>query len=633
MVRRKIIILFVCLLAAVGSVFPSALFGRVESFSGRLTRVSSSGEELLAAGDIILEQDVLQLDEGSLAVIRLSAGSVSVQGPCLFSLKDLSPPKETARVEYILGRLFLIEESGEIPLKAGEGLAVGDTIRTGDNSYAEISMSDKILLKMDKNTTLEIQAFEEKSKGIRQTLGRLWVKAKKLVAEKFEVETRFGTAGVRGTAFGVRLDAASGMEVECEEGEVYVRNPEGVEALLNAGFKRRVGADGIISEPETRTSQEGFEEFGEESVEVSAELREEYRRLMITGRELAASPDGAEIFFYIQDVARLREKVRSLDISSDDLDMKPLEERVSSFQQLQKEFERLTADALKKLVTLEQKFDPETFEALSREEDLIARFVNERNFPWEEYEAFEKRMIQLREKYRSDTDAKQESLVLSLLEQEIEKWEEKLNISGSAVDFHLLALNTARFQERYFGLTDELKQLNAKREADQLLKQAERLYNSLPLLKEIIAFEKGAFEQMARVRNRIFVFKQTLEAFSSQTDSAALWIEQAVNAVQTGQNLAQYEAQARMWDRLIREYEALRNTFSSYEKLVRDARQKGVFYTSPRILKEYDEMSRLLNNFSIKKGCCMVIMNFGQIRKELILIKNFLLTSEGRSLL
>ncbi|HDS03029.1 MAG TPA: hypothetical protein ENN72_04895, partial [Firmicutes bacterium] len=77
MVRRKIIILFVCLLAAVGSVFPSALFGRVESFSGRLTRVSSSGEELLAAGDIILEQDVLQLDEGSLAVIRLSAGSVS----------------------------------------------------------------------------------------------------------------------------------------------------------------------------------------------------------------------------------------------------------------------------------------------------------------------------------------------------------------------------------------------------------------------------------------------------------------------------------------------------------------------------------------------------------------------------
>jgi hypothetical protein len=106
-----------------------------------------------------------------------------------------------------------------------------------------------------------------------------------------------------------------------------------------------------------------------------------------------------------------------------------------------------------------------------------------------------------------------------------------------------------------------------------------------------------------------------------------------VSAALTGENLLKYQSEARMWNRLIREYEALRNDFTLYEKIVREARQKGVFYTSPRILREYDEMERLLNNFRIKKGCCLVTMNFGQIRKELILIKTFLLTAEGRSLL
>ena len=645
MIKKRIILLAFLLMTAALSAAPAALFGRVESVSGTLTRNTSSGEEVLKTGDILLEDESLTLAEGASAVIRLSSGRTTVKGPKTFTLTQLAREQglsgENARVEYILGRLFLVTDEDERPLRAGDGLSVGDRIRTGDDSYAEISVSDKILLKMDQNTTLEIREYEEQSKGIRQTLGRLWVKAKKLVAEKFEVDTRFGTAGVRGTSFGVTLDDRAGMTVECEEGEVYLRNPEGTEASVQAGFKRSLGSDGIISDPEERGDAGGFEELGEgKKEEIPAEIAEEHRRLTLSGQSLMRSPDGIKIAFYLRDLDLFKTKLTGLGLTDDQVDVSQLDEWASAFQKMRTEFARVTGDAQKLLVLLESRFNETEFLTLKKAAALITKYVSEWNFPWDEYEEFIKRVTRLQEKLSSTTDDQSGDLALSLLDQEISKWEELLNISGSVVDFSQLSLNLNRFTQRYKALKSEVSAFSGSSssrsttlEADNLLKRLERLYSSLPLLKEIISFEERTFDQMTRVRNRIFVFKQTLEAFSAQTDSAALWIEQAVSAALTGENLLKYQSEARMWNRLIREYEALRNDFTLYEKIVREARQKGVFYTSPRILREYDEMERLLNNFRIKKGCCLVTMNFGQIRKELILIKTFLLTAEGRSLL
>ena len=645
MIKKRFILFTFLLMTAALSAAPAALFGRVESVSGPLTRNTSSGEEVLKTGDILLEDESLTLAEGASAVIRLSSGRTTVKGPRTFTLTQLAREQgltgENARVEYILGRLFLVSDEDERPLRAGDGLSVGDRIRTGDDSYAEISVSDKILLKMDQNTTLEIREYGEQSKGIRQTLGRLWVKAKKLVAEKFEVDTRFGTAGVRGTSFGVTLDDRAGMTVECEEGEVYLRNPEGTEASVPAGFKRSLGSDGIISDPEERGDAGGFEELGEgKKEEIPAEIAEEHRRLTLSGQSLLRSPDGIKIAFFLRDLDLFKTKLAGLGLTDDQVDVSQLDEWASAFQKMRAEFARVTGDAQKLLVLLESRFNETEFLTLKKAAALITKYVSEWNFPWDEYEEFMKRVARLQEKLSSTTDDQSGDLALSLLDQEISKWEELLNISGSVVDFSQLSLNLNRFTQRYKALKSEVSAFSGSSssrsttlEADNLLKRLERLYSSLPLLKEIISFEERTFDQMTRVRNRIFVFKQTLEAFSAQTDSAALWIEQAVSAALTGENLLKYQSEARMWNRLIREYEALRNDFTLYEKIVREARQKGVFYTSPRILREYDEMERLLNNFRIKKGCCLVTMNFGQIRKELILIKTFLLTAEGRSLL
>ncbi len=646
MSKKRFILLSVLLMTAVLSALPAALFGRVESVQGTFIRSTSSGEEALNAGDILWEEERLTLADGAKAVIRLAAGRVTVEGPRTFTLADLSREKgiseEKARVEYILGRLYLVTDEDETILSAGDGLSAGDRIRTGDNSYAEISVGDKILMKMDQNTTLEIKEFEEKSKGIRQTLGRLWVKAKKLVAEKFEVDTRFGTAGVRGTSFGVNLDAQRGMDVECEEGEVYLRNPEGTEVGVKAGYRRSLGSDGVISDPEPRETDSGFDQFGTGARDgIPAEIIEEYKRLTLSAQSLIRFPDGVKIAFFLRDLNLFKTKTAALDLEDAGMDIGQLTEWALVFQKMKSEFERLTDESLELLTLLENRFNEEDFLVLKKKAALISRFVTEWNFPWEEYESFMKRVSLLQATLVSETDVQNDDFSLSLLDQEISKWEELLNISGSAVDFTRLSLNVNRFTERYKALLAEVKALagssSVSRQtalaAEGLMKRLERLYDSLPLLQEVIAFEKRTYEQMTQVRNRIFVFKQTLEAFSAQTDSAALWIEQAVSAALTGESLLKYKAEARIWDRFIREYEALRSDFSLYEKIIREARQKGVFYTSPRIIREYDEMERLLNNFRIKKGCCLVTMNFGQIRKELILIKNFLLTAEGRSLL
>ena len=141
-----------------------------------------------------------------------------------------------AKVLLIKGSLLI--KAGEAqwnPVKVGDQLKLGDTLKTGAKSYAEIVYGEKVVCKMSENTEFTIKTVTPEKKTIFQSIGKLWFKVQKLVGEKFEVETRFGTAGVRGTIIGSETDPATGTQFVCEEGTIYLRDPKGTESEMGAG--------------------------------------------------------------------------------------------------------------------------------------------------------------------------------------------------------------------------------------------------------------------------------------------------------------------------------------------------------------------------------------------------------------
>jgi len=142
-----------------------------------------------------------------------------------FSINAEESDKYIAEVEFIYGDLYLLEKAEWKEIYVNEELRVGDVIKTDKDSYAEIISKDgDIKLKVGGDTKFVIKKFTKREKKVKSFFGKLWSKVKKIVGRKYEVETKFGTAGVRGTEFGVETNDNIGMNVECRTGEIYLKN-------------------------------------------------------------------------------------------------------------------------------------------------------------------------------------------------------------------------------------------------------------------------------------------------------------------------------------------------------------------------------------------------------------------------
>lgn len=179
----------------------------------------------------------------------------------MFMLQAQTESTVLAKIQMIKGTLHVQRGEAWQPLAVGTSLALGDTIKTGPKSYAELIYSEKIICKLGENTEITIKEFTPEKKTISHTLGKIWVKVQKLVGEKFEVETRFGTAGVRGTILGSQTDPATGTEIICEEGVIYLRTLSGEESEMTAGNACGFSVEGKLL-PIAPFTGPGFNVFG-----------------------------------------------------------------------------------------------------------------------------------------------------------------------------------------------------------------------------------------------------------------------------------------------------------------------------------------------------------------------------------
>jgi hypothetical protein len=158
------------------------------------------------------------------ALVMLAAGVVDADAPAA------GGPKAT----FVKGDVqSSVDGKTWTRLKRGSDVAPGSHVKTGADSRAELTFTDKSVVRVGPTSELKVDtaAFEGKSNEVKveATLvaGEAWAKVAKLASDqsKFQVKTANAVAGVRGTVFRVNIDRDEATVVKVYNGAVAVAAP------------------------------------------------------------------------------------------------------------------------------------------------------------------------------------------------------------------------------------------------------------------------------------------------------------------------------------------------------------------------------------------------------------------------
>ena len=205
-----------------------------------------------------------------LIIVLLGIAVVSVRSARLLSparettsvlvLPSQSPPPPPASVSSTLtiseGIVFFKSEREWTAAVNGQTLIEGNSVRTDPGAHAELTFDRIGQLRLQPQTEITISALTPLSVRIYQTIGDTYSKVKKLFdpASSYEVETPTAVASVRGTAFGVLVDASRESRVIVEENRVDV-----APIIQEGSIRTRLSAAVVSQQQGTIINQEVIE--------------------------------------------------------------------------------------------------------------------------------------------------------------------------------------------------------------------------------------------------------------------------------------------------------------------------------------------------------------------------------------
>ena len=135
---------------------------------------------------------------------------------------------ESGDVTVAVGDVQLVAEDGTAtPLKKGDKVAVGSTVRTGAQSRAVIVITPRSAIRVSENTEVVIETINENSKPVDVMInlkdGSLGALIKPNAAGEldFKVRTPSGVAAARGTFYAVVVREGKGY-AQVKEGQVEI---------------------------------------------------------------------------------------------------------------------------------------------------------------------------------------------------------------------------------------------------------------------------------------------------------------------------------------------------------------------------------------------------------------------------
>jgi len=158
-------------------------------------------------------------------LLAVFSGASALGGP------TLSGGDNPARLSFFLGEVAsrANQNSEWGPAVLNQGLSQESSLKTGEESRAEISFQDGSVARVDQNselgfTELASDAKNQRVEG-RLAVGKLWANVKKLGGKNssFKTQTTTAVAAVRGTVFRLNLLPDSTTELYVYEGEVTVK--------------------------------------------------------------------------------------------------------------------------------------------------------------------------------------------------------------------------------------------------------------------------------------------------------------------------------------------------------------------------------------------------------------------------
>lgn len=147
---------------------------------------------------------------------------------CFVSTILISESKKEGVVDSILGKAFVKKENKWNPLKLGDSVGNGDSVKTGNASRVSISYEGSEY-RLAPNTEVQLNdVFSEKKDAVVDVKqGLAWLKVENLKANSLKVKTPTFTAGVRGTKFATVYDPKLKNSMFCMcEGKVDVYKNE-----------------------------------------------------------------------------------------------------------------------------------------------------------------------------------------------------------------------------------------------------------------------------------------------------------------------------------------------------------------------------------------------------------------------
>jgi hypothetical protein len=134
-----------------------------------------------------------------------------------------------------------VKRSGEqafAPLALNDLLYAGDEIKTGEASQASLATKGGAEVRLNQNSTFNIEASGRVREMLRLKMGQLWTRMLHKMA-KLEVRTPSAVCAVRGTE--ADIEQRDLLTVKVYEGHVDVTNAQGTQSLA-AGQMSTVGA-------------------------------------------------------------------------------------------------------------------------------------------------------------------------------------------------------------------------------------------------------------------------------------------------------------------------------------------------------------------------------------------------------
>jgi len=173
----------------------------------------------------------------ALAAVALIAVGISVY---FIQNRLLSGPAGMrAAVVSFDGGLYRVGFSGEQPLKAGDEVEEGESVRTGSGSRAMLRLRDGSMVEMNERAEFNV-SMRRNDTTIHLNRGNIIVQAAKRRTGHLYVAAKDCRVSVTGTVFAVH-SGMKGSRVSVIEGEVHVAE-NGVNSVLHSGDQLSTGA-------------------------------------------------------------------------------------------------------------------------------------------------------------------------------------------------------------------------------------------------------------------------------------------------------------------------------------------------------------------------------------------------------